>query len=58
MSVHIGEITSEVATGATGAPADESGGASDEWEERVRLAASWDRLERDRRRTATGCGDD
>lgn len=57
MTVHIGEITSEVATGAAAVGPDAAGEA-DEWEERARLAAMLERLERDRHRTATGYGDD
>lgn len=58
MTVHVGEITSEVvATGNAGA--DRGGG--DEvsvWEERRRMEAALQRLAVDRARTATGHGHD
>jgi hypothetical protein len=57
MTVHVGEITSEVSVGADEAAEDATGGA-DEWEERVRTAAVLERIERDRSRTTTGYGDD
>jgi hypothetical protein len=57
MTVHVGEITSEVSVGADEAAEDATGGA-DEWEERLRTAAVIERIERDRSRTTTGYGDD
>ena len=56
MTVHIGEITSEVSTEDAGSPGPST--APDPWEERATLAAALLRLERDRLRTATGYGDD
>jgi hypothetical protein len=57
VTVHIGEITSEV-SGPAGA-ADLAGMARDDpWEEQARIAAVMDRVEHDRRRTGTGYGDD
>jgi hypothetical protein len=54
MTVHVGEVTSEVS-----APAMAAGSAAeDPWEEQVRIAAVMDRVEHDRRRTGTGYGDD
>jgi hypothetical protein len=56
MTVHVGEITSEVTAARSPGAADATGG--DEWEERVRLAALMEQEARDRARTATGYGDD
>ena len=59
MTVHIGEITSEVGAPLPDTTAEASGeGTTDEWEDRIRLAAQLERLERDRLRTVTGTGDD
>jgi hypothetical protein len=59
MSIHVGQITSEVrAAPAAGVPDDASGDASSVWDERVRIAAALERVARDRRRTATGRADD
>jgi hypothetical protein len=54
MTVHVGEVLSEVSAAAPGgsSPAGPALGA-DEWEERARLADLLDRLQRDRLRTAT-----
>ena len=55
MTVHIGEVTSEVRTPAPAPPeAMAAGGGSNPWEERVRIAGLLDRLAGDRCRTATG----
>ncbi|KAF0956729.1 MULTISPECIES: hypothetical protein [Rhodococcus] len=58
MTVHIGQITSEVDATSPATATVAAGDKADEWEERARLAAMLDRLERDRRRTSTGYGDD
>jgi hypothetical protein len=59
MSIHVGQITSEVrAAPAAGPPDASSGDASSVWDERVRIAAALQRVARDRRRTATGLADD
>jgi hypothetical protein len=53
MTVHIGEVTSEVTATTVEtppAPAAEAG----VWEERLRIEAIVERLARDRERTATG----
>jgi hypothetical protein len=58
MTVHIGQVTSEVRSSAPVHPdrgADEKTSA---WDERVRMAAMLERVARDRRRTATGVADD
>ena len=54
MTVHVSEVTSEV-SGPAGV-ADSM--AEDPWEEQLRIAAAMDQVEHDRRRTATGYGDD
>jgi hypothetical protein len=55
MSVHVGELTSEVvATGEAPATAAEVS----MWEQRCRMASTVDRLARDQARTATGCEHD
>ena len=59
MTVHVGRLTSEVRS--TADPADTPAAEMEEgsvWEERVRVAATLERVARDRRRTATGCDDD
>jgi hypothetical protein len=55
MSVHVGELTSEVV-----AAAETSAGAPEVslWEQRCRMAATVERLARDRARTATSCEHD
>ncbi|MBK5224427.1 MAG: hypothetical protein JJE52_16450 [Acidimicrobiia bacterium] len=56
MTVHVGQITSEVDAGSARpavAPVAASGASVDEWEERVRLAARLDRIARDLLRTST-----
>ena len=64
MTVHIGQITSEVMTAPAGddttAGSASSGGGGDEapWAEQARLEMTLERLHRDRLRTATGHGDD
>ena len=57
MTVHVGEITSEVSVPAPDRDAAALPGA-DEWEERARLDAMLERVARDRYRTSTGYGDD
>ncbi|GAA0460691.1 hypothetical protein Ade02nite_15030 [Paractinoplanes deccanensis] len=51
MTVHVGELTSEVV--AAGEPPTRAPEVSI-WEERQRLRAALERIERDRCRTATG----
>lgn len=58
MTLHIGRVTSEVHSTAPAAPDAPPQQASTVWEDRLRLAAQLDRLERDRLRTATGGDDD
>jgi hypothetical protein len=60
VTVHVGQITSEVTATGSGADGGGSGSGGDEsvWEERCRIEAVVDRLERDRLRTATGSGHD
>jgi hypothetical protein len=53
MSVHIGEVTSEV-TATTAEPLPSAEPAPSVWQERVRIEAILERLARDRLRTATG----
>jgi hypothetical protein len=58
MTVHIGQVTSEVRSSApvrADAVAEEQPNV---WEQRHRTAALVERVGRDLRRTATGCGDD
>jgi hypothetical protein len=57
MTVHVGQITSEVTSVPTpvGAPAPDKESV---WAERERIEAVIERLSMDRRRTATGHGDD
>jgi hypothetical protein len=58
MTVHVGQITSEVRSEA---PTHTEASSEDEtsvWEERVRVSSSLERVARDRARTATGCSDD
>jgi hypothetical protein len=57
MTVHVGQITSEVTVAGAPAPATE-GEAPTVWAERCRIEAMVERLARDRLRTATGCGHD
>jgi hypothetical protein len=53
MSVHIGEVTSEVtATTAEALPTTDP--QTNPWQERMRIEATLERLARDRLRTATG----
>jgi hypothetical protein len=59
MSIHVGQITSEVRAAPAAGPADDaSSDASSVWDERVRVAGALQRAARDRRRTATGLADD
>ncbi len=59
MTIHIGEVTSEVvATGGPSGAEETGGGAASVWEERVRVESMLERLARDRMRTSTGGGDD
>lgn len=57
MTVHVGEITSEVVASSTAAASGEGGEAS-VWEQRCRTEATIERLARDRLRTTTGHGHD
>lgn len=55
MTVHIGQLTSEVRDSAPPAPPDGASPATTSpWEERAALAAALTRLALDRLRTATG----
>jgi hypothetical protein len=59
VTVHVGQITSEVtATGEWPAAGGDGGGGESEWDERCRLEATLERLARDHLRTATGSGHD
>ncbi len=57
MTVHIGQITSEVRSSASVHPG-RAADTSSPWDERVRVAAMLERVARDRRRTSTGVEDD
>ncbi|MGH3774190.1 MAG: hypothetical protein ACRDRR_00405 [Pseudonocardiaceae bacterium] len=57
MTVHVGEITSEVVA-MGGAAGSEAGGEASVWEQQCRTEATIERLARDRLRTATGYGHD
>ena len=52
MTVHVGELTSEVV--ATSEPPARGPAEVSVWEERHRIQAALERLDRDRARTATG----
>ena len=58
MTVHIGQITSEVRSSAPVHPDGAADAANSPWDEQVRVAAMLERVARDRRRTATGVDDD
>lgn len=61
MTVHVGEITSEVTSPRSDAVADAgtaTGDTAERWEQQVRTSAMLHTLARDRARTATGYGDD
>ena len=58
MTVHIGQITSEVTAPGGDAAGGHDGAGGSEWDERCRLEATLDRVARDRLRTATGWGHD
>lgn len=58
MTLHIGQVTSEVHSTAPVAPDTPAGQDATVWDERMRLAAHLARIERDRLRTATGSDDD
>ena len=58
MTVHVGEITSEVVAMGGAAAAGGEGGEASVWEQRCRTEATIERLARDRLRTATGYGHD
>jgi hypothetical protein len=58
MTVHIGEITSEVVTSGSAAPATGATGGTPVWDEAARVERLVERVNRDRLRTATGHGDD
>ncbi|MEO1056755.1 MAG: hypothetical protein AAFY28_07565 [Actinomycetota bacterium] len=58
MAVHIGLLTSEVHTSAPGGRDASDDTELSMWERRARMAADLERVTRDRRRTATGHGDD
>mgnify|MGYP001254063636 CR=1 FL=1 len=53
MSVHIGEVTSDV-TATSAEPVPTTAPPPTVWQERVRIEATLERLARDRQRTATG----
>lgn len=57
MTVHIGQITSEVRSFAPVHPDGATDTAKSPWDERVRVAAMLERVARDRLRTATGADD-
>lgn len=58
MTVHVGQVTSEVHATESDAGDAGPGGEVNEWEEGARLVTRMARIDRDRRRTATGYGDD
>jgi len=58
MTVHIGQVTSEVHSGAPVMPDAPANPETPVWEERMRVAALVERIARDRARTATGGVDD
>jgi hypothetical protein len=60
VTVHVGQITSEVTSAGAGTADDPAGSGGDVsvWEERNRFEAFVERLARDRLRTATGGGHD
>lgn len=58
MTIHVGELTSEVVATGSGSEAAAGGGPGSKWEERAMVAATLERLTRDRLRTATGHGHD
>jgi hypothetical protein len=58
MTVHIGQITSEVRSSAPVVPDRAVDKEQSPWDERVRVAAMLERVARDRRRTSTGVEDD
>lgn len=58
MTVHIGQITSEVRSSAPVHPDRAADKDQSPWDEWVRLAAMLERVARDRRRTSTGVDDD
>jgi hypothetical protein len=58
MTVHVGQVTSEVRSSAPVRPDAVGDEQSNVWEQRHRTAALVERVGRDRRRTATGVGDD
>jgi len=58
MTVHVGEITSEVVAMGGAAGSEANGSEASVWEERCRTEATIERLARDRLRTATGYGHD
>lgn len=58
MTVHVGQITSEVRSAAPAAASAVPDEESSVWDERLRIAALLERVAKDRRRTATGVADD
>ncbi|GAA3650819.1 hypothetical protein GCM10022237_08210 [Nocardioides ginsengisoli] len=58
MTVHIGQVTSEVHSAAPVVPDAPAQQETPAWEERMRVAALVERVARDRARTATGGIDD
>lgn len=62
MTVHVGEITSEVTPPRSDAVVDAGAAtgdsAAERWAQEARTSAMLDQLARDRARTATGYGDD
>lgn len=57
MTVHIGQVTSEVHSVAPVAPDPPDHESTPAWEQRMRIAALVERVARDRARTDTGGGD-
>ena len=58
MTVHIGQITSEVRSTAPVQPGRAADKEASPWDERIQVAAMLERVARDRRRTSTGVEDD
>lgn len=58
MTVHVGQVTSEVHAASPGGADRSAPDEVNEWDERAHLAAQLDRVARDRLRTSTGYGDD
>ncbi|MDH3754612.1 MAG: hypothetical protein OEU32_12135 [Acidimicrobiia bacterium] len=58
MTVHIGEVVSEVSANGRTSAAEAATDEESVWAERARIEALIERLARDRCRTSTGGGDD